>query len=156
MRHFFALNLNLKRSLFLRTDIKCYPNRLQEGSVLIPQTASPHNYPTRLAVRQQKAVLALERSMQGAGTIVVCFDRSAFVGMNPGKDQVTGQRQVGVEAINPAPLVTHPCVAFRIQNPEGKVGRLSSQADTGIALPQNLLLPLTIDGDPGNMCGDFC
>src|SRR5262249_49607829 len=83
MRHFLALDLNLKRSLFLRTHIKCYANRLQEVSVLIPQTASAHDYPTRLAVRQQKAVLALERSTQGARTIVVSFDRSSFVGMNP-------------------------------------------------------------------------
>src|SRR5215470_4551963 len=83
MRHFFALYLHLQSSLLLRTDIKCHPNCLQEIAVFITQTASSHDYPTRLAVRQKKTVLALERSMQGAGTIVVGFDRGAFVGVNP-------------------------------------------------------------------------
>src|SRR4029077_19178866 len=71
------------------------------------------------------------------------------------KNQLTSQRQFGIEAINPASLIAHPSVAFRIQNPESKVGRLSSHADTGIALPQNFLLPLTINRDPGDMCGDL-
>src|SRR5262249_32294108 len=57
---------------------------------------------------------------------------------------------------NPASLVAHPSVAFRIQNPESKVGRLSSQTNAGIPLPQNLLLALTINRDTGNMCGDLC
>src|SRR4029077_10895986 len=35
------------------------------------------------------------------------------------------------------------------------IGRLSSHADTGIPLPQNFLLPLTINRDPGDMCGDL-
>src|SRR5262249_51239315 len=100
----------------------------------ITQTASSHNHPTRLAVRQKKAVFALECSLQGAGTIVVRFDRGAFVGVNSCKDQVTGQRQVRVEAINPASLIAHPSVAFRIQTPESKGSRPSTQANRGIAV----------------------
>jgi hypothetical protein len=83
MRHFFALHLNLKGSLFLRTDIKGYPNRFQKIAVFISQTASSHDYPTSLSVRQQKAMLALKGSMQSARTIVFRFDSGAFVGMNP-------------------------------------------------------------------------
>src|SRR4029077_1547738 len=60
-----------------------------------------------------------------------------------------------MEAINPASLIAHPSVAFRIQNPESEVGRLSSHADTGVALAQNLLLPLTINRDSGDMRGDL-
>src|SRR5262249_43736832 len=62
----------------------------------------------------------------------------------------------GVEPVNPASLIAHPGVPFRIQHPESKISRLSSHANTGIALPQNLLLPLTINRDAGNMCGDLC
>jgi hypothetical protein len=83
MRHLFALNLHLKSCLLLRADIKRYPDCFQEISMFILQTASPHNYPTRLAVQQKKAVLAFERSMQGARPIVLGFDCGSFVGMNP-------------------------------------------------------------------------
>jgi hypothetical protein len=83
MRHLFALDLHLKRSLFLRTDIKGYPNRFQKIAVFISQTAAAHDHPTRLSVRKQKAMLALKGSMQGARTIVFRFDYGAFVGMNP-------------------------------------------------------------------------
>ena len=44
---------------------------------------------------------------------------------------------------------------FRVQNPEGKIGRLCGQIYAGIPLPQNLLLPLAIDRDAGDMGGDF-
>src|SRR5436190_10885031 len=100
-------------------------------------------------------MLGFKRSTQSTSTIVFGFHCGSFIGVNPRKNQFTGQRQVGVEAINPPSLITHPSVAFRIQNPESKVGRLSSHADASIALPQNLLLPLTINRDPGNMCGDL-
>src|SRR5215472_15009958 len=104
MRHFFALNLHLKRSLFLRTDIEGYPNRFQKVPVFISQTASPHDYPTGLPVWQQKSMLAFKGSVQRARTIVFRFDDGAFVGMNPRKEQITRQRQFGVKAVNPASL----------------------------------------------------
>jgi hypothetical protein len=83
MRHFLPLDLNLKRSLLLGTDIKGYPNRLQKIAVFISQTAAAHDHPTRLPIWQKKPMLALECSMQGARTIVFRFDHGAFVGMNP-------------------------------------------------------------------------
>src|SRR5215472_917956 len=100
MRHFFALDLHLKRSLFLRTDIEGYPNRFQKIAVFISQTASSHNDPTRLSVRQQKSMLAFKCSVQRARTIVFRFDYGAFVWMNPRKEQITRQRQFGVETVN--------------------------------------------------------
>src|SRR5205807_5100046 len=129
MRHFFALYLDLQSGLLLRADIQSYSDCLQEISMFIPQTASSHNYPTRLAIWQKKAVLALECPMQGADTIVIGFDCCSFVGMNPSQDQLTGQWQIGVEAINPASLITHPGVAFRISDPDGEVGRFGSKAN---------------------------
>src|SRR5215470_14381136 len=83
MRHFFALDLHLKRSLFLRTDIEGYPNRFQKIPVFISQTAAAHDHPTRLSVWQQKSMLAFKSSVQRARTIIFCFDYGAFVGVNP-------------------------------------------------------------------------
>jgi hypothetical protein len=83
MRHFFALNLELKRRLLLRTYVKRYSNGFQNVAVFISQTASTHNHPTRFAVWQKKAMLGLKRSTQSTGTIVFGFHRGSFIGVNP-------------------------------------------------------------------------
>src|SRR4029077_6977881 len=108
MRHFFALNLKLKRGLLLRTHVKRYSNGFQNVAVFISQAASTHNHPTRFAVWQKKAMLGLKRADEGTGTIVLVLHRASFIGVNPRKNQLTGQRQVGVEAVNPASLIAHP------------------------------------------------
>src|SRR5438874_5158978 len=108
MRHLFALNLYLKSGLLLRTDVECHPDCFQKISVLTLQAASTHNYPTRFAIWQKKAVLALECIMQSTSTIILGFHRNSFIRMYPRKNQVAGQWQVGVESVNPASLITHP------------------------------------------------
>src|SRR4029077_11887248 len=147
MRHFFALNLYLKGGLLLRANIKRHADCFQKVPVVILQTTPSHDYPTCLAIRQKEAVLALERRLQGAAPVVLRFNCCAFIRMYARKNQITRQRQVRVEAINATSFIAHPSVAFWIQNPESKIGRLRSHADTGITLPQNLLLPLTINRD---------
>src|SRR5262249_58332156 len=74
MRHFFALDLHLQSGLLLSTHIKRHADCFQKIPVFISQTAAAHDHPTRLPVWQKKSMLALECSMQGARTIVFCFD----------------------------------------------------------------------------------
>jgi hypothetical protein len=83
MRHFFALYLYLQSGLLLSTHIKRHADCFQKISVFISQTAAAHDHPTRFPIWQKKPMLALECSMQGAGTSVVRFNRGTFVGMNP-------------------------------------------------------------------------
>jgi hypothetical protein len=82
VRHFFALYLHLQSGLLLRTYIKRHTDCFQKIPVFISQTAAAHDHPTGLPIWQKKPMLALERSMQGARTIVFRFDRRAFVGVD--------------------------------------------------------------------------
>ncbi len=60
MRHLFTLNLQLQIGLFLRADVDRHADEFQEISVLVRQTASAHDDPARLAVRQKEPMLRFE------------------------------------------------------------------------------------------------
>src|SRR5580765_7194003 len=120
--------------------------------MLILQTTPAHDHPARPAVRQEKAMLALERSMGSAGLVISLLHARAFIGMDAGKNDIAGNGKVGREPVNGSPFFTHPClVLIRIKTPEREIGRLRCETDSSIALTQDLLLALTFNRNPGKV-----
>ena len=83
MSHLFALKLQLEISLLLRTDIKSHTNGLEEIAMFVRQTPSAHDNPARSPIREDDAMLALERSIRGARPIIGFHDHHSLVRMNP-------------------------------------------------------------------------
>ena len=82
--------------------------------------------------------------------------RGSFIDVDPPADQVARQRQLRIESVHRASLVTHPGgVSLRIDDPKREVGRFRREIYARLALAQHLLGPLPLDRDSGDVGRDL-